>query len=670
MRLRQLYTLIALVFAGLAVQVILASPASAYLANGGVTSTNLLSGSSASSISNFYYNIFTLPGNSSVAVQFSTDNTNWYSAAGVLNASTTLTTLGGANLSLSSLGWSGNSFYYKLYLNATSDLTGTPIITSVRFDYTPTTGYQNTFVFNNNGQFGVNEFSPGSAFSVKGGVSVGNTTAYSQAAAPTGGLIVQGMAGFGTTTPAALLSVSAAGSVDPFDVYSATPGNSVFHITYQGNVQIGTSTAGSRLVIQGLTSDSTAAAETTYNASGTLLTTILNNGRFGIGTSSPQYLLQVGSASVASGTVARFQNANGTCDINPTTNTLACSSDQRLKKGITPIGNALSQIMALQPVFFNWNAEATGTPEHPGFIAQQVQQIMPEVVSTDPNSGLLSIGYSALVPAVVGAMQQMQAEITTLQGGLNGNASTSNLSVYNPSNFSGDSVGQAKILAGAISVRVTFSQNYSYQPIITVSPLDFVTGTYRVTSVDTSGFNIELKKSQSVEITFDWHSFASPQSQLTVSNGSTSPITLVMASQQLQQQQTLVVINSGPSTVNNQGQILGDSTTIQVLTSSSTPDSSTTSTPSVIPRPTLNPSGLVTPTTAPASTPISTPTPTPDQSPTPNPAPSPALVTPSTTPTPTPPPAPPSPSTDQSSPPPTLEPPSAPATPSTAPTTP
>ena len=80
MRLRQLYILIVLVFAGLAVQVILASPASAYLANGGVTSTNLLSGSSASSINNFYYNIFTLPGNSSVLVQFSTDNTNWYSA--------------------------------------------------------------------------------------------------------------------------------------------------------------------------------------------------------------------------------------------------------------------------------------------------------------------------------------------------------------------------------------------------------------------------------------------------------------------------------------------------------------------------------------------------------------------------------------------------------------
>ncbi len=189
-------------------------------------------------------------------------------------------------------------------------------------------------------------------------------------------------------------------------------------------------------------------------------------GNVGIGTTSPQYLLQVGNSSV-SGIVARFQNSNGTCDINPTTNTLACSSDERLKKDITPMGDELSEVMQLQPVYFNWNGEATGTPEHPGFIAQEVQQVMPAVVSTDPTTGLLSIGYSDLVPAMARAMQQMQAEITTLQGGISGNATTSNLSVYDPSNFSGDSVGQAEIPTGQTSVRITFTQSYKYQPIVT-----------------------------------------------------------------------------------------------------------------------------------------------------------------------------------------------------------
>src|ERR1039457_3261728 len=68
--------------------------------------------------------------------------------------------------------------------------------------------------------------------------------------------------------------------------------------------------------------------------------------------------------------------------------------------------------------------------------------------------------YAVLIPAVVGAMQEMQAEITTLQGSLTGNATTSDLTVYSPSNFSGDSVGEAEIVAG-----VSFGQAYSQQPI-------------------------------------------------------------------------------------------------------------------------------------------------------------------------------------------------------------
>jgi hypothetical protein len=146
-------------------------------------------------------------------------------------------------------------------------------------------------------------------------------------------------------------------------------------------------------------------------------------GNVGIGTIAPAYALHtvIGTAGV----VARFTNTSGTCDINPTTTTLVCSSDERLKKNITSMDDDLTRIMALRPVQFNWSAESAGTPGHPGFIAQQVQQVMPEVVSTDPATGLLSIGYSELVPAVVSAMHQMQAEITTLQGSVTGSGESS-----------------------------------------------------------------------------------------------------------------------------------------------------------------------------------------------------------------------------------------------------
>ena len=162
----------------MAVQAVLASPASAaYYSQGVASSTNLLSGSSASNITNFYYNISSLPAGSSVTIQFSLDNSNWYSAAGVLNASTTLSTTGGANLDLSARGWSGAAFYYKIYLNATGDLSGTPEIDDVRLDYTPTTEYNNNqLVFNSSGNLGIGTSSPSMTLAVNG--TSGGTNAW------------------------------------------------------------------------------------------------------------------------------------------------------------------------------------------------------------------------------------------------------------------------------------------------------------------------------------------------------------------------------------------------------------------------------------------------------------------------------------------------------------
>jgi hypothetical protein len=95
-----MYILIALTFATLAAQAVLPSTAfAAYVTSGTVTSANLLSGSSASSITNFYYNISSLPssgGASSVTIQFSTTTSQWYSSAGVLGGSDNLTSTGGA----------------------------------------------------------------------------------------------------------------------------------------------------------------------------------------------------------------------------------------------------------------------------------------------------------------------------------------------------------------------------------------------------------------------------------------------------------------------------------------------------------------------------------------------------------------------------------------------
>ena len=160
---------------------------------------------------------------------------------------------------------------------------------------------------------------------------------------------------------------------------------------------------------------------------------ILKNGDTGIGlaagTDDPAYLLQVGSTA-ATGVVARFQNSSGTCDIDPTTSSLTCSSDMNLKKNIVNLADnstwsfnsnispanqtILADVLALNPVQYNWKTEADGTTKHPGFIAQEVQQVFPSLVATDPTTGLLSLNYTGLIPYTVAAIQQMNMNITSI----------------------------------------------------------------------------------------------------------------------------------------------------------------------------------------------------------------------------------------------------------------
>ncbi len=144
---------------------------------------------------------------------------------------------------------------------------------------------------------------------------------------------------------------------------------------------------------------------------------------------TPSFTLQVGDGAV-SGIVARFQNSAGTCDINPLTSSLACSSDMNLKKNITNLSDGsawsfsnnisvandsdLDKILALNPVTYNWNVEQDTDQKHIGFIAQDVQQIFPDLVATDPNTHLLSLNYIGFIPYTIEAIKEINFNITAI----------------------------------------------------------------------------------------------------------------------------------------------------------------------------------------------------------------------------------------------------------------
>jgi hypothetical protein len=107
-----------------------------------------------------------------------------------------------------------------------------------------------------------------------------------------------------------------------------------------------------------------------------------------------------------------------------TTTSYLTSSDYRLKENVVPLDNALDRISALKPSRFNFIEEPETTVD--GFLAHQVQDIVPEAISGEKdavdangNPEYQSIDQSKLVPLLVGAIQELRAEVESLKSQLN-----------------------------------------------------------------------------------------------------------------------------------------------------------------------------------------------------------------------------------------------------------
>ena len=125
------------------------------------------------------------------------------------------------------------------------------------------------------------------------------------------------------------------------------------------------------------------------------------SGLMGIGTSNPTVRLQVAGDIIAS--------------------SIAGSSDVRFKSNIVSIEKPLQKVMQLRGVTFDWK-----TKEFPdrmfsenrslGFIAQEVEQVVPEVVQTENNSeGYKSVQYDKVVALLVEAIKEQQKQIEDLK---------------------------------------------------------------------------------------------------------------------------------------------------------------------------------------------------------------------------------------------------------------
>jgi len=93
---------------------------------------------------------------------------------------------------------------------------------------------------------------------------------------------------------------------------------------------------------------------------------------------------------------------------------LTQNSDITLKKNVTTLSSSLNVITSLRGVNFEWKDEDRESGKQVGFIAQEVEKVLPEVVKTD-DKGIKSVGYANIVPVLVEAIKELKAEIDELK---------------------------------------------------------------------------------------------------------------------------------------------------------------------------------------------------------------------------------------------------------------
>ena len=91
-------------------------------------------------------------------------------------------------------------------------------------------------------------------------------------------------------------------------------------------------------------------------------------------------------------------------------------SDERLKENIKPIESALDKVSKLQGVTFDWKESDSilDIKEDIGFIAQDVQKVVPELVRENED-GMLSMRHQGIAPILLEAIKELKAEIEDLK---------------------------------------------------------------------------------------------------------------------------------------------------------------------------------------------------------------------------------------------------------------
>lgn len=129
--------------------------------------------------------------------------------------------------------------------------------------------------------------------------------------------------------------------------------------------------------------------------------TVLKNGNVGLGTATPGFQLQLSLDSAA----------------KPSSNTWTISSDERLKKNVSPLRGALDRLLALRGVTFDWIDPASHGGcdwQQIGLIAQEVERVFPHWVGLDAE-GFKTLTVAGFEALTVESLRTLKTQVDELR---------------------------------------------------------------------------------------------------------------------------------------------------------------------------------------------------------------------------------------------------------------
>ena len=192
--------------------------------------------------------------------------------------------------------------------------------------------------------------------------------------------------GIGTSSPGAKLHIKPSLANDGIKVTSHTNSVDVCHLVSNSNSK-GT------LILKDAGNNTQVLLVGNNNADNYIM------GNVGIGETTPEYTLEVNGTIGATGDITAFH-----------------SSDKRLKNNLIPIKDPLEKLKKINGYTFVWkeNEHHPNKGSDIGVVAQEVEEILPEVTTTRQN-GYKAVRYEKLTPFLISCIKEQQKQIENQQ---------------------------------------------------------------------------------------------------------------------------------------------------------------------------------------------------------------------------------------------------------------